>query len=124
MAGMEPGPEHLSEVEYKVLDGMQSEMSVSGLLGYLQVWGIVIAAPARMMLLTYWAVDLDRVWCCVWSQSWSAYVTYRKKHPEAPDPLIEFKEEYKAAMGFSDDGQRVTVTWPVFLIMAKGPQPA
>ena len=35
--GMEPGPEHFAEVEYKVLDGMQSEMSVSGLLGYLRV---------------------------------------------------------------------------------------
>ena len=42
MAGMEPGPEHFAQVEYKVLNGMQSEMSVSGLLGYLQVCNLVL----------------------------------------------------------------------------------
>lgn len=60
--------------------------------------------------------------CWRW-QSWSAYATFRKKHPEAPDPLIRFKEEYKTVMEFTDDSECVTVAWPVFLIMAKGPKP-
>ncbi|KAK9905464.1 hypothetical protein WJX75_000358 [Coccomyxa subellipsoidea] len=55
--------------------------------------------------------------------SWSAYATYREQHPDLPDPLIKFKEAYKAAYGFTSDGEKATLFWPLFVILAKDPEP-
>lgn len=55
--------------------------------------------------------------------SWSAYATYREQHPDLPDPLIKFKEAYKAASGFTSDEGKATVYWPLFVVLAKDPHP-
>jgi len=55
--------------------------------------------------------------------SWSAYATYREQHPDLPDPLEKFKESYKAAFHFTSDEEKATLTWPLFVILAKDPKP-
>lgn len=57
--------------------------------------------------------------------SWSALAEYRRRHPEAPDPLIAFKHRAAAALGIaeadSDDPSRLVIEAPLSLILAKGP---
>ena len=55
--------------------------------------------------------------------SWSAHATYVQKHPDRPDPLIQFREDYMRAFGFHSDDDTARVTWPLFVILAKGPAP-
>lgn len=55
--------------------------------------------------------------------SWSAYSTYRQKHPDHPDPLIQFREDYMKACGFTSDDESAKVTHPLFVILAKDPKP-
>jgi hypothetical protein len=33
-----------------------------------------------------------------YASSWSAYSIYRKKHPDRPDPLVEYKARLTAAL--------------------------
>lgn len=40
-----------------------------------------------------------------------------------PDPLIQFREDYKKAFGFRNDDEKAKVTWPLFVILAKAPKP-
>jgi hypothetical protein len=55
--------------------------------------------------------------------SWSAYATYREQHPDGPDPLVQFKQNYMAACNFTADDEESEVFWPLFIILAKNPQP-
>ncbi len=55
--------------------------------------------------------------------SWSACSTYRQKHPDHPDPLVQFREDYMKACGFTSDDESAKVTHPLFVILAKDPQP-
>ena len=55
--------------------------------------------------------------------SWSAYSTYRQKHPDRPDPLDQFRDDYMKAFGFTSEDERAKVTSPLFVILAKDPQP-
>lgn len=54
-------------------------------------------------------------------RSWSAYVTYRKQHPDAPDPLDEFKPKLATALGCKSDSDPVKMRYPMFAILAKRP---
>ena len=55
--------------------------------------------------------------------SWSAHSTYVQRHPDRPDPLEQFRKDYKKAFGFTSDDEKARVTWPLFVILAKEPQP-
>ena len=55
--------------------------------------------------------------------SWSAHSTYVQRHPDRPDPLEQFRKDYKKAFGFTSDDEMARVTWPLFVILAKEPQP-
>ena len=52
-------------------------------------------------------------------QSWSSYNTYRKKHPERVDPLIEIRSKLLAAYDTSDETHAITVNFPVFILSMK-----
>ena len=56
-------------------------------------------------------------------RSWSAYATYREQHPDLPDPLIQFKQDFMAASGFTSDDDETEVVWPLFVILARHPKP-
>lgn len=51
--------------------------------------------------------------------SWSAYATYRQKHPDREDPLTSFKKELEAALPQGKEGQEFLVEWPIFMLLAK-----
>ncbi|KAK9824450.1 hypothetical protein WJX72_010347 [[Myrmecia] bisecta] len=53
--------------------------------------------------------------------SWSAYNTYRQKHPDRPDPLVQYKVDLLGACGMTEDQQQLEVVWPIFILMAKQP---
>ena len=55
-------------------------------------------------------------------KSWSAHATYCREHPDRPDPIINFKADFKQAMGLREDSQTFTMEWPLFLILAKEPR--
>jgi len=55
--------------------------------------------------------------------SWSAHSTYVQRHPDRPDPLEQFRKDYKKAFGFTSDDEKARVTWPLFVILAKESQP-
>ena len=55
--------------------------------------------------------------------SWSAYATYVQKHPDRPDPLVQFREDYMKVFGFTSNDEKAKVTSPLFVILAKDPQP-
>ena len=61
---------------------------------------------------------------CVHSQmgylsTWSAHATYRREHPDRPDPLVKFRAELKEALSLSDDSQPVAIAWPAFIVLAR-----
>eukprot|EP00884_Botryococcus_braunii_P010247 jgi/Botrbrau1/19223/Bobra.0077s0123.1 len=51
--------------------------------------------------------------------SWSGYVTYRQKNPDAPDPLVPFKKNIAQALGIQHDTDIIAKRFPLYLIMAK-----
>ena len=59
--------------------------------------------------------------------SWSAHSTYRRQHPELPDPLVAFGRQLQQVLGIADaDAERegtLRLAWPVFLFLAKQPVP-
>ena len=55
--------------------------------------------------------------------SWSAYNSYRREHPDKPDPLVEYRNALMEACGVTDDQQQLRVVWRAFMILAKQPVP-
>jgi hypothetical protein len=55
-------------------------------------------------------------------RSWSGYATYRKHHPDAPDPLEDIKPKLATALGCKSDTDPVTMRYPLFAILAKHPR--
>jgi hypothetical protein len=46
-----------------------------------------------------------------------------KDAPDMPDPLPRVKEQLIAALDASDDSAKLTLRFPVFMILAKHPKP-
>ncbi len=63
--------------------------------------------------------------------SWSSLAAYRRRHPQAPDPLLGFKQQLLAGLQIGANGIAaggsaeavVRLEWPVFVILAKQPVP-
>lgn len=57
--------------------------------------------------------------------SWSSYNTYRKQHPNKPDPLMMFHGQLKEALEFEGTAGHAfeldDVVYPVFMILARKP---
>ena len=51
--------------------------------------------------------------------SWSPYSTFRHKHPEKEDPLIEFRQGLQKLVGAKDGSQMIRIEFPIFIILAK-----
>lgn len=49
--------------------------------------------------------------------SWSAYNTFLSKHPDKPDPLMQFKQDFMSAAQLSSDDERFAVAFPIFLLL-------
>jgi hypothetical protein len=56
-------------------------------------------------------------------RSWSAYQTFKRAHPDAPDPVDAFKEHVLAVLGAESEAVELDVRTPLFLILAKDPVP-
>ena len=60
--------------------------------------------------------------------SWSAYNTYRRQHPDGPDPLEPFRSLLVEAVGQGEAGADspeavLRLDWHVFMILARDPVP-
>ncbi|KAL4424348.1 hypothetical protein ABPG75_001649 [Micractinium tetrahymenae] len=60
--------------------------------------------------------------------SWSAYNTFRRQHPDGPDPLAAFRRQLLEAAGLGEEGAHspepvLRLDWNVFMILAKEPVP-
>ena len=49
--------------------------------------------------------------------SWSAYNTYLTQNPDAPDPLVQFGEEFHRAALLSSHEQQFSVKFPIFVML-------
>ena len=62
-----------------------------------------------------------------YASSWSAYSTYRRQHPELPDPLAAFGRRLQQVLGITDADVEwegaLRLVWPVFMVLAKQPVP-
>ncbi|CAD7700503.1 unnamed protein product [Ostreobium quekettii] len=54
--------------------------------------------------------------------SWSSYATYKKMlGDKGKDPLVDFKEEFMASLGATEDSHAIHIVRPLSLIIATGP---
>jgi hypothetical protein len=51
--------------------------------------------------------------------SWSPYATYRHRHPDREDPLVQFKKEAMEACKAKDGSHIINIVFPIFLLLAK-----
>ncbi|GMH42177.1 hypothetical protein BSKO_10096 [Bryopsis sp. KO-2023] len=52
-------------------------------------------------------------------ETWSSYNTFKKDHPDARDPLLDFREECMTALRLNDESEVVTVVFDLAVILAK-----
>lgn len=54
--------------------------------------------------------------------TWSAYQTYRRRHPSVQDPLVPLQAKLLRLLGpDATPGTTLNVTWPTFLLMYRKP---
>jgi len=77
-------------------------------------------ATARVQLPMEQQVTVDQM--VGYAASWSAYTTFRKQHPDRPDPLDAFRSQLVAAVQGAAPGSTLTLTRTLTLLMGKGPK--
>lgn len=53
--------------------------------------------------------------------TWSAYMTFKKEHPDEPDPLDNFYKQAMSALGLEDPDQSFEISFEIFGFLAKAP---
>ncbi|KAK9866204.1 hypothetical protein WJX84_005119 [Apatococcus fuscideae] len=54
-----------------------------------------------------------------WVSTWSAYATYKRKHPDGPDPLPPFQKEFMDACGDVQEETYIHLILPIFMLLGK-----
>lgn len=54
-----------------------------------------------------------------WVSTWSSYSTYKRQHPDGPDPLPAFQNELLEALANAQEDSRIELTFPIFIILGK-----
>ena len=54
-------------------------------------------------------------------RTWSSYNFFKKQNPQAPDPVEAFGTDLLQAYGTTDVNYTITVSFPIFLFLARRP---
>ncbi|KAK9836473.1 hypothetical protein WJX74_001215 [Apatococcus lobatus] len=54
-----------------------------------------------------------------WVSTWSSYSTYKRHHPDGPDPLPAFQQELATALIGAQEDSSIKLNFPIFIILGK-----